>query len=281
MIFAGEMVKLAKLIFCKTFLRPGTQNAKLAKNRRGISTKKSCNERFHFQKATNAPANLGVFWAFALITFLLTSILPNRNFIAVAGNIGVGKTTLTKLLHKRFGWKTFFEPEMKNPYLEDFYQDMRRWAYQSQIFFLTQRFKDHLAIQKSETTCIQDRTIYEDAEIFAANLYQRDLMPDRDYRSYRSLYRAMRQSLKPPDLVIYLKASTWTLVSRIRKRGRSYERNVDKEYLAQLNIGYDRWIKKISKRWNVLVIDTDKYDIDRDVDWLEGILEEIRTRVEL
>ncbi|RMF70014.1 MAG: deoxynucleoside kinase [Calditrichaeota bacterium] len=199
--------------------------------------------------------------------------------MAIAGNIGVGKTTLTGLLHERFGWKAFFEPEVKNPYIGDFYKDMRRWAFHSQIFFLTQRFKDHLHIQESTSPCIQDRTIYEDAEIFAENLFQRGLMPERDYASYRNLYDAMVSSLKRPALVIYLKASTWTLLSRIRKRGRAYERDIDKEYLAQLNISYDRWIKRISQSWNVLVVDTDNYNLNRDVEWLEGILEEIRERV--
>jgi len=170
--------------------------------------------------------------------------LFKSNYIAIAGNIGVGKTTLTKLLKERFGWQIFCEPEVKNPYLEDFYEDMRRWAYHSQIFFLTERFKDHLRILKSKTPCVQDRTIYEDAEIFVENLYSRELMPERDYQSYRNLYEAMVDSLQKPGLVVYLKASTWTLISRIRKRGRSYERDIDREYLAQLNIGYDNWIKK-------------------------------------
>ena len=201
------------------------------------------------------------------------------NLVAIAGNIGVGKTSLSKLLHERFGWSVYYEPETRNPYLESFYGDMKRWAFHSQIFFLTQRFKDHLSIQELDAPCIQDRTIYEDAEIFVENLYSRELMPERDYQSYRNLYEAMIESLQKPGLVVYLKASTWTLISRIRKRGRSYERDIDREYLAQLNIGYDNWIKKISESWNVLVIDTDNYDIDRDVDWLEGILEEIREKV--
>lgn len=205
--------------------------------------------------------------------------MVKSNFIAIAGNIGVGKTSLTKLISKRFGWRVFYEPEVKNPYLEDFYKDMQRWAYHSQIFFLTQRFKDHLKIQKSHAPSVQDRTIYEDAEIFAANLYQRELMPSRDYQAYQDLYEAMVQSLKRPGLVVYLKASTWTLLSRIRKRGRSYERNIDKEYLAQLNIAYENWIKKISNSWNVLIVDTDNYDMSRDLDWLEGILEEIKVNI--
>ncbi|MFQ5603636.1 MAG: deoxynucleoside kinase [bacterium] len=205
--------------------------------------------------------------------------MSKSNLIAIAGNIGVGKTSLSKLIHERFGWKVFYEPEVKNPFLADFYQDMRRWAFHSQIFFLTQRFKDHLKIQKSPAPCIQDRTIYEDAEIFAENLFLRDLMPERDYESYRNLYHAMVKTLKKPAIVVYLKASTWTLLSRIRKRGRSYERDIDREYLAQLNIGYDNWIKRISRTWKVLVIDTDNYDIACDRDWLEGILEEIQSNI--
>ncbi len=199
--------------------------------------------------------------------------------MAIAGNIGVGKTTLSAVLHHRYGWDVFYEPEKQNPYLQDFYADMRRWAYHSQIFFLTQRFKDHLKIQASPSICIQDRTIYEDAEIFAANLYERGLMPARDYESYRGLYKAMVQTLQPPALVVYLKASTWTLLSRIRKRGRDYERNIDREYLAQLNIGYDHWVRKIAQDWEVLVVDTDNYDMTQDADWLEGILEAIYTRL--
>ena len=205
--------------------------------------------------------------------------MSNSKLIAIAGNIGVGKTTLTKLLHQRFGWQPFFEPEVKNPYLEDFYKDMKQWAFQSQIFFLTQRFKDHLTIQKSQTTCIQDRTIYEDAEIFAENLFRRGLLSERDYNSYNNLYEAMVASLSKPRLVVYLKASIWTLISRIRKRGRDYERDVDSEYLAQLNIGYNNWVKKISGDWKVLVIDTDNYDLNRDLDWREGIVEEIKENV--
>ncbi|MFQ5648914.1 MAG: deoxynucleoside kinase [bacterium] len=207
--------------------------------------------------------------------------MSRSKFIAIAGNMGVGKTTLTRRLNERFGWETYYEPQEQNPYLQDFYRDMRRWAYHSQIFFLTQRFNDHLAIQTRKAVCIQDRTIYEDAEIFARNLYLRELMPARDYDSYKNLYQAMVQSLKRPDIVVYLRASTWTLISRIRKRGREYERSVDREYLAQLNIGYEKWIKKIAPTWELLIVDTDNFDMHEDVDWLEGILEEIKNRVDL
>ncbi len=201
------------------------------------------------------------------------------NLIAVAGNMGVGKTTLTELLHEQYGWKTYFEPQAINPYISDFYEEMQRWAFHSQIFFLTQRFKDHIAIQQKAEICIQDRTIYEDAEIFAQNLYLRGLMPERDYQSYTSLYEAMVQSLRRPGLIVYLRASTWTLISRIRKRGRDYERSVDTEYLAQLNISYERWIKRIPKSWNLLVVETDNFNINEDKVWRKEILEEISKRV--
>lgn len=214
-------------------------------------------------------------------TQTLYHALSKNRFIAIAGNMGVGKTTLTQMLDQRFGWKTYYEPQALNPYIEDFYQDMKRWAYHSQIYFLTQRFKDHVSIQQADAICLQDRTIYEDAEIFATNLYLRELMPERDYQSYWNLYKAMVQSLRRPDLVVYLKASTWTLISRIRKRGRDYEKDIDREYLAQLNIGYEKWIKKISDSWNVLVVDTDDFNIYEDVSWLEGILEEIQGRMDI
>ena len=217
--------------------------------------------------------------ALYFLHLILEEKVSESAFVAIAGNMGVGKTTLTKLLHDRFGWKTFYEPQARNPYLEDFYKDMPRWAFHSQIFFLTQRFKDHLAIQSRPEVSIQDRTIYEDAEIFATNLYTREMMPERDYLSYQSLYHAMVKSLKKPQIVIYLRASTWTLISRIRKRGRSYERDVDVEYLAQLNICYENWIKKIADHWNLLVVDTDNFDMFEDVAWLDGILDEIGERI--
>jgi deoxyadenosine/deoxycytidine kinase len=205
--------------------------------------------------------------------------MPKNAFVAIAGNIGVGKTTLTNLLVKRFGWTGFFEKEVANPYLADFYRDMPAWAFQSQIFFLKERLKDHLRIQATNGPCVQDRTIYEDAEIFALNLLERGLMHARDYACYADLYAALSSSLRPPDLFIYLRASTWTLISRIRKRGRDYEQNIDKEYLAQLNLNYERWAKRVAEKHSLLVIETDEYDVYRDRDWLEGIIGEIGRRV--
>lgn len=210
--------------------------------------------------------------------------MKSNYFFAIAGNIGVGKTTWTKLLSEKFGWRPYFEKVKENPYLADFYKDMQRWSFHSQIFFLTQRFKAHQEIQKTTSTCIQDRTIFEDAEIFARILHDRKNISDVDYQNYRELYEAILNVLRFPDLIIYLKASTWTLISRIRKRGRDFEKNIDKEYLAQLNIYYDKWVKEYSKKYRVLVVDTDDLDIEKDTDRLNEIIKKIglyETQMEL
>lgn len=182
-----------------------------------------------------------------------------KKFVAIAGNIGVGKSTLVRLLCGRLGWQPFYEPEAENPYLEDFYQDMRTWAFQSQVFFLTRRLLDHRRLIDHPTSVIQDRSVYEDAEIFAANLYRQSLMDDRDYRSYSDLYRVLIEFLPPPDLVIYLRASVPTLVARIALRGRGYEREIGAGYLEQLNELYDAWIARFSL-CPVLTIPADDLD---------------------
>lgn len=165
-----------------------------------------------------------------------------KKYVAVAGNIGVGKSTLVKLLCNRLGWQPFYEPEAENPYLADFYRDMRTWAFQSQVFFLTRRLRAHRQLLDHPTSVIQDRTVYEDAEIFAENLYRQGLMDDRDYRSYCELYHVLIEFLPPPDLVIYLRASVDTLLERISHRGRKYEREISREYLTQLNEQYEEWV---------------------------------------
>lgn len=164
--------------------------------------------------------------------------MSQKYFFALAGNIGVGKTTWTTLLSGKFSWRPYYEKVKENPYLPDFYKDMQRWSFHSQIFFLTQRFKAHQEIQKTTSTCIQDRTIFEDGEIFAKNLYTQKIISEKDYLNYRDLFETIISSLRFPDLIIYLRASTWTLISRIRKRGRDYEQSINKEYLAQLNNCY-------------------------------------------
>ncbi len=165
-----------------------------------------------------------------------------KKFVVVAGNIGVGKSTLVELLCARLGWEAFYEPVTQNPYLADFYRDMRTWAFHSQIFFLTHRLKAHHEIAQRPTSVIQDRSVYEDAEIFAHNLYLQGHIQPRDYQTYRELYETILGFLPPPDLVIYLRASVPTLLERIARRGRDYERRIPADYLASLNELYESWL---------------------------------------
>ena len=182
-----------------------------------------------------------------------------KKFIAIAGNIGVGKSTLTALLSERLGWEAFYEAVDDNPYLADFYKDMRQWSFHSQIFFLSRRLRHHRQILDRPGTVVQDRSVYEDAEIFAENLYRQGHMTERDYRTYRELYEAMTLFLPPPDLVVYLRASGPTLMQRIRMRGRDFERDVSPEYLEQLNQLYEQWIERFSL-CPVLTVPSDNLD---------------------
>lgn len=165
-----------------------------------------------------------------------------KKFIAVAGNIGVGKSTLVTLLCKQLKWEPYYEPVGDNPYLVDFYADMASWSFHSQIFFLTRRLRSHHQLSQHPTSVIQDRSVYEDAEIFAQNLYLQGHIKERDYETYRELYETITQVLPPPDLVIYLRASVDTLMDRIARRGRDYERTITPEYLQSLNDLYEDWI---------------------------------------
>jgi len=169
--------------------------------------------------------------------------VTRKYYIAIAGNMGVGKSTLTQLLSESFGWTPFYEAVDENPYLADFYRDMRQWSFHSQIFFLTRRIRSHREIVAYPSTALQDRSVYEDAEVFARNLYQRHNMSNRDYQLYRDLYEELVQTLPKPDLMIYLKASIPTLIERIHRRGRDYERDVSPLYLQQLNELYNTWIE--------------------------------------
>ena len=165
-----------------------------------------------------------------------------KQFIAVAGNIGAGKSTLVTRLSDRLGWKPYLEPVAQNPYLEDFYADMKAWAFHSQLFFLSYRMRFHEELLKVPESVVQDRSVYEDAEIFARNLYEQGQINQRDYDTYRNLYELFVCLLAPPDLMIYLKAPVSTLEERIQKRGRSFEANIGSAYLGQLDALYERWI---------------------------------------
>jgi hypothetical protein len=180
-------------------------------------------------------------------------------FVAVAGNIGAGKSTLTRLLAKEFKWNPYFESVDDNPYLQDFYADMKRWSFHLQMYFLANRFKSHKKMIESGMSVIQDRTIYEDAEIFARNLYEIGKMDQRDYENYVSLFHVMMEYLKAPDLLIYLKASVETLLRQITQRGRGYEQSIPREYLEQLNKHYESWTGRY-KLGPILVIPTDDLD---------------------
>ena len=175
--------------------------------------------------------------------------------IAIAGNIGSGKTTLTNMLAKHYGWQPRFEPVEYNPYLEDFYADMARWSFNLQIYFLNKRFKDVVEISRSKETIIQDRTIYEDARIFAPNLHDMGLMSSRDFDNYSDLFNLMMSLVGNPDLLIYLRSSIPNIVAQIQKRGREYEKGIRIDYLTGLNERYENWIKDYDG--NLLIIDAD------------------------
>lgn len=180
-------------------------------------------------------------------------------FIVIAGNIGVGKSTLTALLAQRLGWTPFYEPNADNPYLADFYHDMLRWSFHAQVSFLAQRVAQHKALLERGEPAVLDRSVYEDAEVFACNLYQRGALSERDWETYQGLYRTMSSLLRPPDLIVYLRASVPTLMRRIAQRGRDYERDIAPDYLASLNALYERWIEGFDA-CATLSIDADALD---------------------
>jgi deoxyadenosine/deoxycytidine kinase len=196
-------------------------------------------------------------------------------FVAVAGNIGVGKTHLTTLLANHLGWRAYYEPVIDNPYLDDFYRDMERWSFHLQVFFLSKRFEIHREMVSSDEPCIQDRTIYEDKEIFAHTLHQQGFMSDRDYENYTALFDAMTSFLRTPDLVVYLRAGVDTLQERIRCRGRDCEREISSDYLGALNLAYEGWCERASRITEVLTIDTEGLDLVQD----EAAVERVLTRV--
>ena len=204
--------------------------------------------------------------------------MKKNPFIGIAGNIGVGKTTFTSFLAKEFQLKDIYESVTDNPYLSDFYSDMHRWSFNLQIYFLHHRFSSIIDISKSENGFVQDRTIYEDVEIFSRNLHDMGYMDNRDWETYSDLFKNMTKFLKSPDLIIYLKADLDTILERINKRSRDYEATIDPEYLKRLNLMYDEWIEGIT--WTkVLVIDTNSFNIFKDKDTLDNIYSDVRGKL--
>ncbi len=184
---------------------------------------------------------------------------PKKVFVAVAGNIGSGKSSLTRLLSNANGWTPMYESVEDNPYLSDFYKEMRRWSFQLQVYFLSNRFRSHKSITEGSRSVVLDRVIYEDAEIFARNLFEIGNMEERDYNNYVALYNVMTEYLHPPDLLIYLRAGMPTLLRQISLRGRDFEQSISREYLEQLNRHYERWISHYTKG-KVLIIESDNLD---------------------
>ncbi len=202
---------------------------------------------------------------------------PKSKYIAVAGNIGAGKSSLTGLLSKHFGWEAFYESVDDNPYLADFYEDMRRWSFNLQIYFLSSRFRHQKEMLENDVSLIQDRTIYEDVEIFAKNLHEMSLMSDRDFKNYEALFREMSHYLRPPDLLIYLRAQVPTLVKQIQQRGRDYENTIRIDYLERLNRLYEDWIDRYPH--DKLIIETDDLDFVNDQEDMGKIVEQVETRL--
>ncbi|WP_194768467.1 deoxynucleoside kinase [Tamlana sp. I1] len=198
--------------------------------------------------------------------------------IAIAGNIGAGKTTLTKLLAKHYNWEPQLEDVVDNPYLDDFYNQMERWSFNLQVYFLNSRFRQVLQIRQSGKDIIQDRTIYEDAHIFAPNLHAMGLMTNRDFENYKSLFELMESLVQGPDVLIYLRSSIPNLVSQIHKRGREYENSISIDYLSRLNERYEAWIHGYNKG-KLLIIDVDKLDFVDNPEDLGSIINTIDAEI--
>jgi deoxyadenosine/deoxycytidine kinase len=200
----------------------------------------------------------------------------NKYFVSVAGNIGSGKSSLTKMIADNLGWLPYFESVQNNPYLKDFYKEMKRWSFQLQVYFLSHRFQVHKRIIASKKSVIQDRSIYEDVEIFARNLYLMGRMEKRDYENYRNLFYEMVDYLQPPDLIVYLKADVETLIKQIRLRGREFEKSIEPKYLLRLNRSYNRWVKGY-KCGNLITIETDELDFVHNPEHFILVLNKIKS----
>lgn len=201
-----------------------------------------------------------------------------KKFIAIAGNIGVGKSTLVERLCARLGWEPFFEGVVDNPYLADFYADMKAWAFPSQVYFLARRLRDLRRLMNFPRTVVQDRSVYEDAEIFAKNLYRQGYIAERDWCTYRELYEALTELLPPPDLVVYLNAAVPTLLARIAQRGREYEKRIAPRYLHQLNLLYDEWISDFAL-CPILIVPADRLDFVANPKHLDLIAQKVQERL--
>ena len=202
----------------------------------------------------------------------------NKKYVVIAGNIGAGKSSLTDTLSKYFGWEAFYEQADDNPYLADFYEDMKRWSFNLQVFFLSNRFQQQREIEAREKSVIQDRSIYEDAEIFAANLHEMGLMSTRDHENYTELFSIMTSYLKPPDLLVYLRADVPTLVNHIQKRGRDYESSIRIEYLEQLKERYEKWIDTYDIGPKI-IIDANDIDFVNNDDHKRDVISQIEGRL--
>ncbi len=198
----------------------------------------------------------------------------SKLFVAVAGNIGSGKSSLTRLISDKMGWIPLYESVEDNPYLNDFYADMKRWSFALQVYFLSNRFRNHKTITEGPDSVVLDRVIYEDAEIFARNLFEIGMMEERDYKNYVALYHVMTEFLHPPDVLIYLRASIETLMRQISLRGRDFEQSIQPEYLQQLNRHYEQWIGNYSLG-EVLIVNSDSLDFVNNEEDLKEILGEM------
>jgi deoxyadenosine/deoxycytidine kinase len=186
----------------------------------------------------------------------MSEFSQRKYFVAIAGNIGVGKTTLTHALAAQLGWRCYLEPVIDNPYLDDFYGDMSRWAFHLQVYFLSKRFVSQREIEIADLSCVQDRTIYEDVEVFAHTLHRRGHLVGRDWDNYRDLFYNMAQYLHPPDLIVYLRCDVDTLIKRINSRGRPSEKSISRDYLVELNNAYEDWVQRGAKQFRMAVLDT-------------------------
>ena len=205
---------------------------------------------------------------------------PKKQFVSVVGNIGVGKTTFAEVLAERFGWKIYYEKVIDNPFLPDYYSDMKKWSFHLQIYFFVYRFRDQMEMNRSMVSGVTDRSIYEDPMVFARMLNNQGFLSDRDYKTCLEVFESFEEFLPKPDLFIYLRASTWTLLSRIRNRGRDFEMGITAEFLHQLNMAYDTWTKQLATSHNLLIVDTNQFNIQKEKNKKEELIQTVQELLE-